>query len=76
MAPLNLNLCARWEQLASRFGRFISRNYTDVHCMGCWVDPRADLDAEEKIKLACPCGDSHQDRPARSIESPHNVCVT
>lgn len=69
MAPLSLNLCARWAQLASRFGRFVSRNYTDVHCIGCWVDPRANLDAEEKIKLACLCGDSHQDRSIVRITS-------
>jgi hypothetical protein len=37
-----------------------------THCIGGWVGPRADLDAEARRNILCPCRGSNPNRPARS----------
>jgi hypothetical protein len=37
-----------------------------THWIGGWVGPRADVDAEARRKILCPCRGSNPDRPARS----------
>jgi hypothetical protein len=57
---LTSGLDGQWS--ASRLGRFTS----GAHYIGGWVDPKAGLDAVEKIKLTCPWRESNLGRPVRS----------
>jgi hypothetical protein len=57
------------EWSASRPGRFTPTDIAlGIHCIGCWMDPRAGLDDVEKRKFLTLPGLElrHLSRPARS----------
>jgi hypothetical protein len=67
ISPFSTSVLDDDEWSSSRYDHFTTEEWAPgIHRIGCWVDPRADLNTIEKRKMSFPCQELNHGQ-ARSL---------